>query len=103
MVVSAGVSPDARSSTRVGDAGLGAVDLEEHVIADGIDEGAEGFGIFDAGLAEGLEDAKKSFLDDILDQLRGTQTRTQLDGQQFAEVRDEIAFGFGVGMMSRCT
>ncbi len=82
----------------VGKPGLGAVDLEEHVGADGIYEGAEGFGIFDAGLAEGLEDSKEGFLDDILDLFGGTQTRTQLDSQQFAEVRDEITFDFGVGM-----
>ncbi len=68
-----------------------AVVLEENVVADGIDESAEAFGLAQSAfLAEGGEDAGKGLLAHVFDGLPGLKPRAKLEVEQLSEVPDEV-------------
>jgi hypothetical protein len=63
------------------------------VVADGIDQGAETLGIpYAPGTSYQLQTAGEGFLLDVLYGLAGSEPGAQLQGDQLAEVCDEVAF-----------
>ena len=69
------------------------IHLEDHVVADRVDERAERFGRLYAALAsQGRKDAREGLLLRILDLFAGAKTRPQLQRQQVAEVAREVGF-----------
>src|SRR5271167_4935943 len=68
--------------------------LEQHVVAHGVYEGPEPFGLPDpVSCANQRQYANKGFLRDIFDRLFGTQSRTQFEPDEFAEVGRKMPFG----------
>src|SRR5262245_55203175 len=66
--------------------------LEEHVVADGVDEGAQALGLADAFLrADDAQNAQERLLTDVVDfSLMGAQAATQLDADELAEVARKV-------------
>jgi hypothetical protein len=63
------------------------------VVANGIDEWPEPFGIPDtAGASEQLQAAGKCFLLHVLDRLPGSKSGAQLQVNQFAEICNVVVF-----------
>ena len=88
------------SSSKRGGSRADAVLLEEHVVADTVDERAQAFGrVEPALLLEGLQHPGKGFLPDVLDGRGRAEARAQLQRQELAKVLSEMAFGVGVGRM----
>jgi hypothetical protein len=76
---------------RFAEAGDGAIEFEQHVVADGVDERAEGLRISDCTLlTEGLNDTQESLLLYVLYEVGGAKARAELDGKQLTEIRREI-------------
>jgi len=70
---------------------VGAIHLEQDVVADAIDEGAEAARRLNtAGLAKRLHDTKERLLPGVLDLRRRAQTRSQLDRQKMPEIAGEV-------------
>ena len=73
---------------------LGPVDLEQHVVADAVDERAEALGRGQPfSLPEGDQDAHEGFLLRVFDEGRRTQPRSQLQRKQIAKVFREMVLG----------
>lgn len=78
-------------------AGGSAVVLQQHVVADGVDKGAEALGIAKRPVAaEGDEDAGKGLLTDVFDGVGRLETRTELEIEQGGEIADEMFLDAGV-------
>jgi hypothetical protein len=68
--------------------------LKENVVADGIDEGAEAFGLAQgAWLAEPGENPGKGLLAHVLDCVGGLEPRAKFQVEQFCEIPDKMLLG----------
>ena len=78
-------------------AGIGALHLEQHVVADAVDKGAEALRAGQpAFLLQRREHPHEGFLAGVLDLGRRAQPGAQLQHQQFSEVAGEMTLGVGV-------
>lgn len=74
-----------------GKAGGAAELFEDNIVADGVDEGADAFGVVKPAVAaEVSKDAKKGFLDDVVAEFGGAYAGAELDVEQFTEVAREM-------------
>jgi len=74
--------------------------FQQHVVAHGIDERPESFGLPDPVLcADQRKYSDKGFLRDIFDRFFGTQARTQFELDEFAEVGREMSFSARVAAL----
>src|SRR5688572_6060236 len=76
---------------------VGAIHLEQDVVADAVDERAEAAGGLNApGLPKRFHDPEKRLLPRILNVRRRPQARSQLDREQIPEVAREMALGLWI-------
>ncbi len=74
-----------------------AIVLEQHVVANRVDQGAEPLTMPDASvIPQQREHARECLLPDILNGVVGPQSRAQLEGDQLTEVAHKVLFGRGV-------
>ena len=73
--------------------GSAAIVLEQDIVAHGINEGPEAFGLADLALPQGGKNTGESLLPNVFNGLRRVQARAQLQLDQFTEIRNEMLLG----------
>jgi hypothetical protein len=64
--------------------------FEQHVVAHGVHERPKALGLADFVFPQGGQHACECFLPDILDRVRGIQTGTKLEPDEFAEIGNKM-------------